>query len=502
MKLKDKFNELAINVVRVFFGVFVLLYFVLCSFFSVHINNLIDKFAVEYNFGINIYVIIILSILIFIFYFLIKNNFFNISEKKLLFIFLLISLVIGSIWIFSNNQALSEGDDAQNCFNTAIYFINGEYSKLKHASYIAVHPNNIGLVLYDALNILVFGETGALYSIRLINLVVVMIGYYYLYKICDLMFEHNRLINCSMIFLMFGSMQFVFYSYFVYGNCLSYSLGMVSIYYLLNYFKDNKYRYLIMSIITILLSIFIKNNSLIILIAEIIYYAINIVNTKKFKLIICVLALILGSVASTSGVESIFENIIDYSYEHEKLPTITWLAYGVNYDINNPGHYTNQIEVFHESNGFKAEYTKLEAERFFNDSISYFKNNPLSAINFYIRKFLVSWANPQFEAFGQFRYSNNSYFTKQIIGGTVNHLLDVIWDCVQIILAIGLLIFIIKGIKGISIYQLLCATIVVGGFLFHIVWEVKAIYLYQYYMYLLPYGAHGLIMLFNKGKEV
>lgn len=499
--MKQKFNVLAINIVKVFFGIFIILYFVLSTLFSVHVNNLIDKFSVEYNFGLNVYVLITLTILIFVLYSLIKNNFFNISDKKLLFSFLAFSFAIGLIWIFSNNIVLSEGDDAQSCFNTAINFINGEYDKLKHASYIAVYPNNIGLVLYDVLNIFLFGEVGALYSIRLINLVFVIIGYYYLYKICDLTFNHNRLINCSMLFLMFGSMQFVFYSYFVYGNCLSYSLGIVSVYYLMNYFKENKHSHLIISIIMILVSIFIKNNSLIIFIAELIYCVINIVNTKNYKILICIFTLIIGSICVTTGVEHIFENIIDYSYKDEKLPTITWLAYGVNYDANNPGHYTSQIELFHENNGFKSEYTKLEAERFFNESISYFKENPLAAIKFYLSKFLVSWANPQYEAFGQFRYSKNSDFTRQVVGGTINHLIDIFWDSMQIIVAIGLLVFVIKGFKSTNIYQLLCATIVVGGVLFHIAWEVKAIYLYQYYMYLLPYGAHGLVMLANKYKE-
>ena len=39
------------------------------------------------------------------------------------------------------------------------------------------------------------------------------------------------------------------------------------------------------------------------------------------------------------------------------------------------------------------------------------------------------------------------------------------------------------------------AVIVIGGFLFHAFWEVKSIYLYQYFMYLLPYAAYGLVSL-------
>ena len=43
-------------------------------------------------------------------------------------------------------------------------------------------------------------------------------------------------------------------------------------------------------------------------------------------------------------------------------------------------------------------------------------------------------------------------------------------------------------------------VIVIGGFLFHTLWEVKAVYLYQYYMYLLPYAAGGLVNILSRNK--
>ncbi len=51
------------------------------------------------------------------------------------------------------------------------------------------------------------------------------------------------------------------------------------------------------------------------------------------------------------------------------------------------------------------------------------------------------------------------------------------------------------GEKGFGI------EIVFGGFLFHSFWEVKAIYTYQYYMYLLPYAAYGIYLLVNHKRE-
>lgn len=49
-----------------------------------------------------------------------------------------------------------------------------------------------------------------------------------------------------------------------------------------------------------------------------------------------------------------------------------------------------------------------------------------------------------------------------------------------------------KNKNNISFIELLCGVIVFGGFLFHAIWETKAVNLYQYYLLLLPYAAKGL----------
>ena len=126
-----------------------------------------------------------------------------------------------------------------------------------------------------------------------------------------------------------------------------------------------------------------------------------------------------------------------------------------------------------------------------------FKDSPKLVMRFYSQKFLSSWANPQYETFDQYRELNNTNFVKNVVGGRINDILNTFWDGISSIIAIGIFVFMIKQGRTLNLYSMIGMVIVIGGFLFHTFWEVKAIYLYQYYMYLLPYAAAGLASLFT-----
>lgn len=498
--MKKLFFKISNDIVKYCFAFFCALYAICNILFTYWINNL-SYYEKSINIGINIFNIVLLICFLFILYLLIKKNFFNINEKYLLLGFLLLCLITGLIWIFINDPILKERDDAYNCFNAALSIYKGSLSSLKQGAYICNYPNNLGLVTYDLLHIYLFGEYNCLYSIRIVNLSFVLLGYYSLYKIGTLVFKNNRIFNCVLIMLMFGSMQFVFYTFFIYGNCLSYALSLSSVWLLLEYFDKRKLLNLIISAICIALSISIKMNSLIILIAEIIYLILDFINNKKLLVVLFLVLSLSGIFVGTKGVQHYWENKAGVNYDELKLPTICWLAYGMNYDPRNPGHYTNQFEVFHVENGYKVEYTSLEAKTFINMCLEHFKKNPVAGITYYIKKFIVSWANPQYEAFDQYRELHNNDFVLNVISGNINVGLNYFWDTVANLASIGVLSFVVLNFKKINLKQMLPAVIVIGGFFFHFIWEVKAIYLYQYYMYLLVYAAYGIALLLNRTND-
>lgn len=489
------FNSVSEKIIKGCFFFFVLIFSIANIFFTTFVNR--STYNEEFKF-VSIVNVLIVLILIALLFLLIKKNFFNISDRKLLISFLIFSFIIGTIWICINDSELKSLDDSYNCFHAALNIVSGNYESLSYKSYLSVYPNNAGFITYLIVMIKLFGSN--LYIIRFVNLVFVLIGYLSLYGICNILFK-DRMVNYILIYLLYGSSQFIFYSFIVYGNCISYSLGLFSIYFLLSYLDFNKISHLFISVISIIISIMIKNNSLIILISEIIYLFIHFVNKKKIIVLFSIILMLLGTYLGTSGLQRYWGNKVGINYNDTKLPTLCWFAYGVNYNKDKPGSYTSEFENYHALNDYVSAYTKVEASNFIDNSLKAFKDNPLLALRFYRQKILACFSNPAYDCFDYYADLDKSDFVSNVVSGNINNVITNIYDGFSTLISLGLLYFVFRKYKNINIYQTVCMCVVFGGFLFHMLWEVKAIYLYQYFMYILPYSAYGLKYLYNFRDE-
>lgn len=486
-------NKISNVIVKIFFGLFIILYSKANIFFSVYTKNY-ESYHAYYSSGYTVLSVVLFIVLVLGLYILIKNDFFKIDDKHLLILFMIVCLIVGLIWMFVCPSNIVVYDDAYNVYEAAKAVNKGDYLPLARGSYLSIHPNNLGLFTWDLINIKIFGESYALYSIRIINLLSVIITYYSLYKLCDLLFS-NKLVNCILIYLMFGSMQLVFVSYYVYGYCICYGFSLLSTYLLASYIKKDHNKYLILAVISLMPAIFIKTNSLIVLIAELIYLVLHMINKRKFKLIIAIVIMIAYSFILTYGIQGYYGSLTKANYNETTMPTSAFVAYGLNLNSNTPGYFTPEYETFHISHNLNKEWTDEEAKRYISNTLETFKDNPTIALEFYKNKLLASWANPEYEVFNQFAGYKLDKLSYSIVNGKLNSFLDNLWDSVQSIISIGLLAYLFKRFKKANLIELIGAVVIIGGFLFHLFWETKAIYTYQYYMYLLPYAAHGLFVL-------
>ena len=494
--MEELFNRIGLYISRYCFIFFVFLYSIANIFMTVRQYNAGENIA-NYYFGITPLHIALVLVFGGILLYLAKKQLYKIDDRKFIIIFLFACFFVGLYWVLSNPQELTDYSDDYNCLRAARLVGSGDYGPLGYKTYINTYPHNLTLVSYFMIFTRLFGDSANL-IIRLVNIVFMLLGYYSLYKITDGLFE-NKEVNNIVIVLMFLSMQFVFYSFFIYGNVLSYSTALFSVWFFIAYMKNRKISDLIISMLAIVFSSAIKNNSLIILVAEMIYLLIHIINNKKPVLLVVIILTIALQYLSTTGVVNFWAKRADYDYSN-RLPKICWIAYGLNYDERHPGGYMNEFEVYHYENGFNPEYTKERAKTFINGVLENFKEKPYLIPRFYAQKFLVSFANPEYETFAQYRSLELNDFNQSIVSGEINDCLNEVWDAVSTIISVGLLAYVVFRFKHITLNELICGVIVFGGFLFHSFWEVKAIYTYQYYMYLLPYAAYGIYLLANQKR--
>ena len=495
--MKDKFVKLSSIIAKYAFYIFVIFYSLANIFFTIRRYNGLDQsYEVNYLFGFNFFNLFCLISIFVIFVYLYNRKFFRLSSKKYLYGFLLFAFIVGFAWIAVNPQELVELDDSYNCFRAASYIADGDLSVIGYKSYINTYPHNLPLVTYFLLIIKIFGHSNAVFAIRIINLVLVLIGYYSLYKITEELFEDER-VNCFVVLLMFLSIQFVFYSFMVYSNVIAYSTGMFSLWFFQKYIKNNQIKNLVISLVAIIISASLKNNSLILLVAELIYIFLKMVKKLDYRVTLITFASLILFTLTSTGIIKFWEKQSGSDYSN-KLPMSCWIAYGMNYYEGNPGGYTNEFETFHHENDYVVEYTDTKAKEFIHNVLETFKEKPNVMVRFYIQKFLVSFANPEYDAFASYREIERNDFTESAISGKTNNLLFNVWDATSTIVSIGLLAYILIDNRKIELKHLLLAVCVFGGFLFHAFWETKSLYLYQYYLLLLPYAAKGLINIFER----
>ena len=161
-----------------------------------------------------------------------------------------------------------------------------------------------------------------------------------------------------------------------------------------------------------------------------------------------------------------------------------------------------------------------------NERINYFIKNPIKFKNYYIEKIASTWLNPTFQTIWcslpgtrYIWYPDYAHYLGyhekilSMVGGDLYKIEEFYFDIYQIIAfffaGIGILKISNKSneindeenkndnsdnnkeyINPIN-YYILPITFL-GGFLFHILWETKAIYVIQYYFILLPFTSYGL----------
>ena len=87
---------------------------------------------------------------------------------------------------------------------------------------------------------------------------------------------------------------------------------------------------------------------------------------------------------------------------------------------------------------------------------------------------------------------------KSMLSGNIYKIEEQILNIFQSIIFIFASFGMFKLFKKGKIEHIIFPMIFFGGFIFHIFWETKAIYVLQYYFLLVPYAAFGLYEFYNK----
>lgn len=405
--------------------------------------------------------------------------FFEKSQKAYWISAVLISallLAISVFWVLSTQY--NPFGDSFLLHRAAVNYGNGDFSDFADGNfnYLMLYPFQVRtLLLFRCIDVLFGGYSLVIY--QLLNCVGIVIIYNCLANISGYMGADHF---TKLLILLVGIVWYplTLYTSFIYGNVLALAFSLLAVCFFLNYFKNGKIIFAVLSGISICISYSFKGLFVITFIAMLIYGAFKMIITpckgRIAGILICCVLMLLTSVFPAKIVEKKINRPLSGG-----MAMIACIDMGLTEHSRAPGWYTEDAVLDYCYVDWDTARHEEVAKEHIAEAIKLFSEDHNYAKSFFLRKMASQWNDPTFQCFWILRDSNidvnpsiqNFASYKGYVKNTAY--LD-LW---HILILFGALLFILfNEEKQKSPEALFLGIIFIGFFLFLIVWEAKAQY--------------------------
>lgn len=185
----------------------------------------------------------------------------------------------------------------------------------------------------------------------------------------------------------------------------------------------------------------------------------------------------------------------------ENIHPLSWLVIGFADSEACPGWYNGYMEQFYEM-GLTAQEQKAIVMADLAKRLPELLADPAYTLDYLRRKILSQWTEPTYsvlrygercEWVGRFNgVAALAYRSGEPLRALLEGVMNIGQQSVYILACLGLLGTLRRREDA---GALVIPVTVIGGFLYHALFEAKSQYIYPYIFYLMPYAAHGLCML-------
>ena len=437
-------------------------------------------------------------------------------------------------------------------------FSAGNYGSLSKGGYLFVYPFQVTYVLIGQVIAALAGPSHYLVY-QLLNVASILANLYFLYQICWGAFG-DRSVCLVMQLLSMGCWFYYVFATFVYADLWSFPLQTAALWLELLYLKRGKLRFEVGAGICIAAATLLKTNCYIALIAMVVILILFPVcpgvegqcadetasegrtlrgtrsNEKSLdktreevsserkktgpgKRLARAVLLALMLVLMTKGSQLAVNFAVAARAGLEKMPSgvpsAAYFAMGMQETEGKYGWYNGtNVALFREADYDRAE-TVQKAKASMEESIGEFRNSGRYLVKFYAGKFLSQWGDPTCVSMREMEETRRhtgefSPLVSSLIFGTGSRILqwgmNVIHSLIYLgaVCYVGVLLYRKKktGTGGISEAEVLLVVFIIGGMLFHELWEASGRYTMRYYLTMLPLSAYGICRLVQKVQKV
>ena len=415
------------------------------------------------------------------------------------------------------------GGDAMAVYQVAEQCATGNFIAIAPTgSYLSYYPHQIGLVAYyetllRVWNLVPVGLAG-FHFIKVVNVFWTCLMIFCQYKIISMLF-HNVKVNIAYLFLMFCNIPLLFYTSFVYGEIPSISLFSLGYLCVLKIFeltgapseaKRNKklLGYTLLSFLAFTGCMILRKNAMILMIAVIGVTLFELLRHRKLTLLGTLVVYALITFCTLPMVRGIYEHRAGNTL-NDGVTALSYIAMGMQESSRADGWYNGFNFETYTNAGLDKSMANEVSRTAISERTQYFKEHPAYAFTFYANKYRSQWCDGTYACL-QATLNNlggRSQGFTDLYSGKYDSVFIPFCNLMQLLLYLGSAVFALfsltKKITGqITGYPLFLGFIgVFGAFLFHMLWEANARYIFPYTLLLLPYAAYGLIYLTERMRK-
>lgn len=303
----------------------------------------------------------------------------------------------------------------------------------------------------------------------------------------------------ALLYLAFVPM--LLFNMFVYGVLPMLLLCVLAMRCFARYARTGERRFGVLYALLIGAAAALKPNAMIVMLALLICAAVHALQRRDSFLLLCAALSVALCMALPAGVIRLYELRAGVTLAPD-TGMLLRLAMGMQDSVIAAGWYNGVIEEYWPLS-VTPEMEKAAALKMLAARLREFAADPAGAWAFFREKCLTQWAEPSYDILwygavcgksGRFNGLAHAIFRD---GSGVRALLTVYMNVFQqaayVLALIGTCGMIQEKRTGAA--QLMLPVTVLGGFLYHMLFEAKSQYIYPYMLLLLPLAARGLMML-------
>ena len=411
-------------------------------------------------------------------------------------IFLWIFLV-GTIWIIQSQSAPTH--DSLVVTRAGAAMAQGDSHYITESYYFRYFPFQLGYVLWTEIWSRILFLDGSNYlALEIINVLCLAAAEAGLVLATDRLFHRTSFTVLTAVMLACFVQPIIFCA-FLYGNIPGFCFAVWGIYWFLRFCEKDKLRFACACAAFTVVSVGLKLNNMIVFAAIILIGLLRGLATGiNGKTRLCRFAAVCIIAATVLGLKGFGQ----WQYEKRTgaefgsgIPMICWMALGLHDSTIGPGWFSPQYTVnSFMANGEDPVITSQIAAQAIRERLQVFSDKPKEAAEFFMHKALSQWNETSFQSIwnNQVRgqYGDKTGIAAYVCGEgeyTVKFLMD---QGVQIIYW-GMLFAVIRLLQEKNPAMLLIPLTILGGMMYHELFEAKSQYVLTYVTLMLPYAAYG-----------